>query len=167
MLALVPLLWRAARRRDWRGTAAVAAAVLPYAAWCCWARSRLGQFPFLTHTRARERALGLPFAGIRYTVQHRPLAGTAIIAMVLATIVLCAAGAWTARGTPIAALAGLFGLVTVCLGPEALKYVGETFRVLLVPEVFGLLALVIGLRGDVPRRASFSGLPPLLVGQTA
>jgi hypothetical protein len=151
LLALVPLAWRAVRQRDWRGAAAVAAAVLPYAAWCVWVRSQLGEFPFLTDTRARRGALGLPFAGIHHTLVDRPLAGTTILAMVLATILLCAAGAWLGRGTPIAGLAALFGLVTICLGPEALKFVGETFRVLLVPEVFGLLALIIGLRGHHPR----------------
>ena len=149
------------------GTLVVTSAVLPYAAWCVWTRSRLGSYPFLTHTRAREGALGLPFAGIRHTVDHRPTAVAAILALVAATVVLCGTGAWLARGTPIAGLAALFGLVTICLGPEALKYVGETFRVLLVPEVFGLLALIIGLRGSVSLRSRRAGAPPQLVGSAS
>jgi drug/metabolite transporter (DMT)-like permease len=67
VLALVPLAWRAVRRRDLREAALVGSAVLPYAAWCTWVRFRIGTLPFLAHTESRRGALGFPFAGIRYT----------------------------------------------------------------------------------------------------
>jgi hypothetical protein len=154
VLALVPLLWRAARRRDWRGFTAVSSTVLPYAAWCVWVRLRMGEFPFLAHTKSRTEALGLPFAGIHYTIRHYPLFGAVIFGALIATLLLGFAGAWVARGTQISALAAIYTLLVLCLGPQALKFFGEVIRVLLLPEVFGLLALVIGL--SARRRAMHS-----------
>jgi hypothetical protein len=38
--------------------------------------------------------------------------------------------------------------MTLCLGPEALRYLGETVRVFLLPQLIGGLALVVGLLGS-------------------
>jgi hypothetical protein len=105
----------------------------------------MGELPFFAQTESRRGALGLPFAGIHYTLDHWPFEGTTIVGLLAVTIVVGAAGAWAARGTGIGLLAALFTLMTLCLGPEALRYIGETVRVFLVPELFGGLALVIGL----------------------
>jgi hypothetical protein len=158
-IALIPLLWRAVRQRDARAFSAVASTVLPYAAWCVWVRVRMDEFPFLAHTKSRTQALGLPFVGINYTIRHYPLFGVVIYTVVVATLVLGAAGSWVARWSQIAALAALYTLLVLCLGPQALKFFGEVIRVLLLPEVFGLLALVIGLSNR--RRAA-----PSEVGQS-
>jgi hypothetical protein len=145
LVALIPLLWRAVQQRAWRDAGLVSSTVLPYAAWCIWLRWRVGEFPFLAHTVSRSGALGLPFAGIYDTLVHQPLDTPVILAVLAATVVLGAAGAWYGRGTQIGTLAALYTVVVLCLGPEALKFIGETLRVFLLPEVFGLLALVIGL----------------------
>jgi hypothetical protein len=53
--------------------------------------------------------------------------------------------------------------MAVCLGPMGLRFIGEVSRVLLLPEVFGLLALVIGLQTVRPRREADD---PALRGRT-
>jgi hypothetical protein len=146
LLALLPLLWRAIRRHGRGECTLIASAAVPYAAWCVWVRVRLGQFPFVTQTVSRSGALGLPFAGLRSTLAHPPLDAPVILGIFAATVVLGGVGAWFARGSAIGGLAALYTCLTLCLGPEALKFLAETLRVFLMPEVFGLLALVVGLR---------------------
>jgi hypothetical protein len=154
VLALVPLAWRALRRHDLRRVAVIASAVLPYAAWCLWVRLRIGAFPFLADTAPRRGALGPPFGGIRYTLDHWPYEGAAIFGLLIVTIAVGASGAWVARRHQIGLLAALFTLLTLCLGPEGLRYVGETVRVFLLPQLFGGLALAVGLLGRERRRAA-------------
>jgi hypothetical protein len=146
ILALVPLAWRAIRERDRRMTLAIASTILPYAAWCGWLRWRVGALPFLATTVSRKGALGMPFAGLRHEWVHRPPDSAVILTLTIAVIAFGAAGAWAARGNQIGALAAIYTLMAVCLGPRGLRFIGEVPRVLLLPEVFGLLALVIGLR---------------------
>jgi hypothetical protein len=45
----------------------------------------------------------------------------------------------------LGALAGVFAVLSICLGPQALRFQGETMRVLVVPQVFALLALAFAL----------------------
>jgi hypothetical protein len=151
VLALAPMLWRALRDGDRRRVLGVASALVPYALWCGWVRWRIGELPFLAHTESRRGALGPPFAGIRYTLAHWPFEGAVIVGLLVVTLLVGAAGAWAARGTRLGALAALFTLMTMCLGPEALRYIGESVRVFLVPEIFGGLAIVIGLCPREPR----------------
>ena len=127
---------------------------MPYAAWCVWVRVRIGEFPFLANTPSRRGAVGLPFAGIHYSIVHRPFDAGAIFVLLAITVVLGGAGAWVARGNPIGLLAALFTALTLCLGPEGLRFIGEVVRVFFEPEIFGLLALVIGLRGRGPKRSA-------------
>ena len=145
IVALIPLLWRAVRQRSWRDVGVAAGTVVPYVAWCIWLKWRVGEFPFLARSVSREGALGLPFAGIAQSVAHRPDYAAVVFAGLVVTIALGVSGAWFARGTQMGALAGLYTLVTISLGPQALKFVPESARVFLVPQVFGLLAVVIGL----------------------
>jgi len=154
VLALVPLAWRALRHGDRRRALGVAGAVVPYALWCVWVQARIGTLPFLARTESRRGALGLPFAGVRYTLAHWPFEGAVIVGLLTVTIVLGAVGAWAARGTELGLLAALLTLMTVCLGPVALRYVGETVRVFLTPEVVGGLALCVGLARRAPSRAA-------------
>lgn len=152
VLALVPLLCRSVRERSRGMITAIAATIVPYAAWCVWVRWRLGAFPFLAASESRKGALGLPLSGYVHEIVHRPPDSAVILTMTTVVILFGAAGAWMARGNQIGALAALYTLMAVCLGPMGLRFIGEVPRVLLVPEVFGLLALVIGLRKVVPRR---------------
>src|SRR4029078_11269795 len=105
VLALVPLLWRAIRERDRRMTIMVVSPVPPYAVWSVWLRWRVGSLPFLSHTG--RGALGLPFAGIRHELLHRPPDSAVILAMTTAAIVLGAAGAWMARRHQLGGLAAI------------------------------------------------------------
>jgi hypothetical protein len=147
VLALVPLVWRAVRHRDRSAVAMCVTACMPYTAWCVWVRLRIGTFPFLAHDPSRTGALSLPFVGIHHALVHLPFEGGVILGTTAATIAVGAAGAWVARRTQIGVLAAIFTFLAVCLGPFAMRFVGETLRVLLVPQVFGVLALVIGLCG--------------------
>jgi hypothetical protein len=150
ILALVPLAWRAIRARDRRMSLSIASTILPYAAWCGWLRWRVGALPFLATTESRKGALGLPFAGLRHEWVQRPPDSAVILTLTIAVIAFGAAGAWVARGNQIGALAAIYTFMAVCLGPRGLRFIGEVPRVLLLPEVFGLLALVIGLRRARP-----------------
>ena len=142
VLALVPWLWRAVKARDRAAIGRLAATLVPYAAWCAWLRWRVGEFPFLAHDADRSGALSLPFVGIHDAIaQHTP-DYRIVVTMVLATALLGAVAAWMVRGTPLGTLAAAFTLLSVCLGPQALRFEGETIRVLVVPQVFALLALV-------------------------
>jgi hypothetical protein len=156
VLALVPLLWRAVRERNVRMALTVTSAITPYVAWCLWLRWRVGAFPFLGRSAGDQ--IGLPFGGFRYELVHGPHFRAVILTLTTAVIVLGATGAWMARGNQISGLAALYTLMAVCLGPPALRFIGEVPRVLLVPEVFGLLALLIGMRRISPRREAV-GVP--------
>ena len=75
------------------------------------------------------------------------------------TVAVAAGGAWAARGSGIGLLAALCTLLTLCLGPEALRYIGETVRVFLLPQLFGGIALVVGLLGYERRREARDRAP--------
>jgi hypothetical protein len=141
VLALVPWTWRAIRERDRSALRGIAATLLPYATWCVWVRVRVGEFPFLARTANRSDALALPFAGIRAVVSARTPDYQAIVAMLLVTIVLGVAAAWIARGTQLAGLVAAFALPAVCLGVQALRFEGEAMRLLVVPQVFAVVAI--------------------------
>jgi hypothetical protein len=142
-LALVPWMWHALRNRDWRNVGVLGAALVPYASWCAWVRWRIGAFPFLAHTVQRTNAIGLPFAGIWTTWNDTPWHSATILTLTSATIALAAVAAWTARRSPIGGLAAAFGCLTVCLGPNALRFSFEIGRLLAPAQVFALLAIVI------------------------
>jgi hypothetical protein len=146
VLALIPLLLRAVRGRVWRDAGAVAATVLPYAGWCCWVRWRVGAFPFLANTEARRGALGLPFVAFVRTLERGGGDNLMLLAIVTVTIALGIAGAGLARRNPLGTLAAAYAVVSICMGRSALDYAGEGLRVLLIPQVFAILALGIGLR---------------------
>jgi hypothetical protein len=150
VLALIPLLYRAVRRGAWRDARTAASIVLPYAVWCCWVRFRVGAFPFLANTEARRGALGLPFVAFGHVLAHPTGDDIVLLAIAAATIAVGVAGAWLARGTNIGALAAVYTLLSVCMGSESLRLFGEGLRVLLVPQVFGILAVVIGMRTRRP-----------------
>jgi hypothetical protein len=143
ILGVVPLVWRDARRPDWRGVWAWSASVVPFIGWMVWVRVRVGEFPFLAPTHSRRDALRPPFVGIAEALKnHTPDAGV-VVSLTLATLALCLAAAWLGRGLPVAGAALAFAAMVVCLGPNALAYLGETLRLIAVPQVFSVLALTI------------------------
>ena len=146
-LALLPWLWRALRGHDLRRMAGVAGALVPYATWSVWLRWRVGEFPFLAHTMSRSAALSLPGVGIHDVIAAKTPNYQPILVMVLVTIVLGLVGAWQARRFPIAGLAAAYAFLTACLGPNALRFVAETMRVLALPQVVALLCIVLAVTG--------------------
>ena len=167
VFALLPWAWGAWQRRDRRAATAVAATVAPYLLWCGWIRLRLGSLPFLAHSDSRSGALGLPFLGLGQALSaHTPAIGTVFVCVVV-TVALGAAAAWLARGSRIGALAGVYTLLTVCLGKNALTFLFENLRILVVAQVFGALCLAVVIaagrqRNDrAGRRGLFVGLPDL------
>jgi hypothetical protein len=149
VLALLPWLWKSARGRDVKGFAEHAATGIPYAAWCIVVRIRAGEFPFLARTPSRADAIGWPGAGIRKVLAgDAPHDSTAVV-LALIAIALCCAGAFAARRVPIGAFAGVLAAFFLCLGPFALRYSAEVFRLLSLPFVFAVLCLAVaaGRRG--------------------
>lgn len=145
VFALVPWIWSALARRDRRGAAMAAGAVVPYLMWCVFVRARLGTFPFLAHTYSRSGALGLPLVGLRRALAaDTPNIGVVTGAVVI-TVVIGLIGSWAARGTRISALALVYTVLTLCLGKNALAYLLENARVMAVTQVFGLLCIVVAI----------------------
>jgi hypothetical protein len=147
VLALVPWVWRAMRDRDRSALRGLAATVIPYATWCVWLRLRVGEYPFRAHTNNRTDALALPFVGIRDIASLGGPDSRTLVAMVLVTVVLGVAAAWIARSIPLGLLAAAFALPSICLGVQALRFEGETLRLLAVPQVFAVVALAAMLSG--------------------
>ncbi len=143
-LALIPWAWRAFRRNDWRELGRLAGALVPYTAWCVWVRWRFGALPFLAHTIHRAEAIGLPFAGMHVAFVEKPHAYLTMLALTTITIVLAAVAVWVGWGSPLAGLAAVYGLMTICLGPNALRYSFEIGRLLGPAQVFALLAITVG-----------------------
>jgi hypothetical protein len=167
VFALVPWLWAAWVRRDRRAAAAVAATVAPYLMWSVWIRLRLGSFPFLAHTYSRAGALSPPFVGLAQAVSARTPDIATVVICVAITAALGTLAAWLARGTRIGVLAGVYTVVTVCLGKNALTFLLENLRVLVVAQVFGVLCVAVAIaawrreKEVAGRRGLFVGLPDL------
>jgi len=164
VVALIPWICSALARRDRRGAAIAASAVIPYLVWCAFVRWRLGVVPFLAHTYSRRGALGLPLVGLRQGLEaHTPNIGVVAGAMLI-TLALGALASWVARGTRIGALALVYTLLTLCLGKNAVAFLLEFARVIAVTQVFAILCVVVAISGwwrrrnDSGARASSDGL---------
>ena len=141
--AAVPWLYRAFRDRDPQRLVRVLATLVPYGVWCLWIRVRMGAFPFLARSISRKEALGLPGAGIHAAIVHHTPNYVTNVVSVVATVVVGLVGAWFARRWfPVAGATFLFALMTLCLGPLALVFMEELWRVLIGPQVFAVLCVV-------------------------
>jgi hypothetical protein len=152
ILALVPFLWDAWRRRDARAARIWLTALVPYACWMIFVRLRVGQFPFLSKDPSRSRALSLPFVGVYDALHHHHSDAGVIAVVVVATAVLGVAAAWWARRLPIAGASAAFGLFALCAGPNTTAYLGETLRLLIIPHALAILccayAISVRLKRD-------------------
>jgi hypothetical protein len=159
VFALIPWIWSAIARRDWRGAATTAGAVVPYLAWCAFVRLRLGTVPFLAHTYSRRGALSAPFVGLRAAIQaHTPNIGVVTGAVVI-TLALGAIASWVARGTRLGALALIYTVLTACLGKNAEAYLLENARVIAVAQVFSILCVIVAISRWWPRRGRSEKVP--------
>ena len=151
-LALLPFAWHAVRVRDRKLLGGVALALVPYIAWSSWVRARVGEFPFLADDPSRRRALGLPFSGAANVLQHHAPDATAVVVVIVATAVFAVVAAYAARDIPLAGATAAFGVLALCAGPETLKYLGETLRLLIVPQVLAIICVVYAVRSRERRR---------------
>ena len=69
----------------------------------------------------------------------------AVVAVVLGTAVLCIVASFAARRFPIGVFTGALAVLTVCLGPNALRFPEETLRLLVVPQVFAVLSIAVAV----------------------
>ena len=145
VLALVPWIWGALRRREFARAAAFVATVVPFLLWSLWVRVRIGEFPFLSKTPSRGQAITWPGGGLRYVMHHQTPDHVAVTAMVVVTIALCCVGAFVARDLPIGGFTAAMAVFFLCLGPNALRYSEETLRLLSVPQVFALLCVAVAI----------------------
>jgi hypothetical protein len=164
LLALLPWVWSAWKRRDSRQLAGCVAVLLPYVLWSTWVRVRIGEFPLLAHTYSRSGALSAPFVGFRDAFVANSPNHTFIVTVTLLTFAIGVAGSWAARGYWIAPITAAFTALIPCYGPSALYYVLENLRLLSVPTVLAILCLVIARSSEkrapddawaaAPRRAA-------------
>jgi hypothetical protein len=145
VLALVPWIWGAVRRRDLRGAAEYASTIVPFLLWTIWVRIRVGELPFLAQTPSRTQAISWPGAGLRYAITHHTRDHVAVAAIVVITVVLCCIGAFVARDLPIGGFTATMAVFFLCLGPNALRYSEETLRLLSLPQVFALLCIAVAI----------------------
>jgi hypothetical protein len=160
ILALLPWVSLALKRRDPRQLASCAAVLLPYALWAVWVRVRIGEFPFLAHTPSRINALRPPFVGFHEAVRAASPNHTFIVTITLLTFALGAIASWAARRYWIGPITAAFSALILCFGPSALYYVVENLRLLSVPTVPAILCLVVACsterRADARRKVAHS-----------
>jgi hypothetical protein len=151
-LALLPWIWTAWKRRDYRLAGQCAAVLVPYALWATWVRVRVGEFPFLAHTHARVAALSPPGVGFHDALTLRTPNHNFIVTVTILTFVLGLIASWVGRRYWIAGVTFAFTILTACFGRSALYYVLENLRLLALPTVFSILCLVCAwsTRGGSP-----------------
>ena len=163
VLALVPWVWRALKQRDRtalvRAAGALAALcrLVPSGSACGSANSRSSH----TRIRARARSRFRSWGCARAISAHTPgVAG--MVAMTAVTVALGAVAARLGRGTRIGDLAGVYTVLTVCLGMNTIAYPLECERVMAVAEVFALLCIAVEVTAQRRPQPAF-GRPELPV----
>ena len=118
---------------------------------------RVGEFPFFAHTPSRGEAIGWP--GARTAVRdwcttHADYHGGRDAHHRDTSCLCCDRRVRRATTSPIGIFTAALGVLFLSLGPNALRYSGETLRLLSVPQVFALLCIgvAIGRRCLAARR---------------
>ncbi len=147
LLAFVPVVWRDVRRRGRVAVRDWSLVVVPYAAWCCWLRVRIGTFPFTDPAGSRRNALALPFVGIARSYGGAvPAQALLALAGALGTLVL----GWYVwrerRWFPVRDGAIWMCAFVPCLGTSVWRLWVEVTRVVSVTQSLLLLAAVAGAR---------------------
>lgn len=151
LAVVVPHAWN----RRFREAVYWASSLLPGMIWSAWVVVRHGEHPLLADTDSRGDAIATPFTGLRdlwdsgVSTADRNLVGAVVIVSALAAFW----AAWHGRGWALAATAGCFGALALCLGVNALAYTAETIRLLLPVHVFTAVVLLTLTR---PRAAPAS-----------
>jgi hypothetical protein len=153
VLAFLPIVLGALRRRDGRLVAAWVLTGVPLVAWWTWVRLRVGSFPFLDPSLSRREAMALPFLGMRRLVETGEARADMWLAFAFALATAAAAVVLWRRGArgPLAAAALGLGMLMTALGPNALRSPGEAVRVLAPAQVFVALTAATARRETLTR----------------
>jgi hypothetical protein len=144
--ALVVVAWcvrdfRDARPRAFRWLLAL----VPYAAWTVWVRVRVGQLPFLANTPTRRDAIRPPFGGCIDGLTHSSGTMHLTVIVCVATAMIGVGAGWRLRRSYLGSATLALSVLALTLGPNALRYLGDSLRVLALPQVFAILAAVVAL----------------------
>jgi hypothetical protein len=146
VLALVPPVLVALRRRDVRQVLVWASAGLPLLAWWSYVHLESGQWPPLAHTAQRTSAVSLPFVGMAEAWGQGGYAFAVGFAAVTIAATLITA-LFLSRRNSAWGHALTFALFTVCFGPNVWPEWGDTLRLLLPAHAF----LLPGFIAAAPR----------------
>jgi hypothetical protein len=138
-LAIIPFFLRDIRRERALG-ARWLLALVPYVGWCAWVRQRVGEVPFLARTPLRTQAFRAPFVGYKDALDILGSTARLSVIVALGTALLAIAVGWRARSIMAGTVAIASSILALCLGPSALRYIGETLRLLTFPQVMSLVA---------------------------
>jgi hypothetical protein len=142
ILAVVPLVARAARSHDRRPMLVAVASLVPYAAWTAWIAQRVGEVPILADTSSRRDALGLPLVGLAHVWEARSAERVTVVLLVVVSAVAGAAAGVVGRRQLVGVAAALFAALALCLGDGTLLHLGETLRLLLPVQVLAAAVLL-------------------------
>lgn len=145
VLAAIPVIAAAGGAKQWRWVVAGLGALGPVALWWTWIRVQAGEWPFLADDPSRARAISPPLADIVAALtggRGSPMAALYALAVGgLGLLVLAR------RPThPLGWSAGVWGVLTLCLGDNVLAYPGDTLRVTTPAACVVALAVAVLLR---------------------
>ena len=136
VLALAPLMFRALRNRDWRGTVRWATAVIPLLIWYVWVRLRIGVWPFHDPQVPPSRALDVPVRSFLSKAWSSDAGAVLMFTAVLGwtTILAGALVAWRRR-TPLAGAGVAMATLILVFGPAQAEWPGEAVRLMLPAQL--------------------------------
>jgi hypothetical protein len=158
VFALIPPVFVALRRRDWRRLVLWGSAGVPLVLWWGYVRTKSGQWPPLAHTLQRTLAVSPPFVGIAkaYGPRGYPVAATfAVVTIVVGVLTAI----FLRRVNAAWPFALVFGGSAALLGPNVFPGWGDTLRLLLPAHAFILPGLVNAVPAIKRRLRGDGGLP--------
>ena len=148
VVLVVPLILDCAHRRRWqRAIQVVLSSFLPLMIWWTWVWVRIGEWPFLASTPSRAGAIGPPFAGAVNALRDGPSTDHLLATTLVVVLGGTGARAWQRLGwrwAPIPGTSVCLGVLAICLGPNAMNYLGDVVRVNTTAMILALLVLTDG-----------------------
>ena len=143
VLALVPLMLRALRDRNWRAVIRWATAVIPLLIWYVWLRWRIGVWPFHDPQVPPSRALDVPVRSFLSKAWSSDAGAMLTFTAVLGwtTILAGAIVAWRRR-TPVAGAGLAMAALILLFGPAQAEWPGEAVRLMLPAQVLIAVAAI-------------------------
>jgi len=145
VLTVVPVVTVAGAARHWRWVAAGLGSLGPIALWWMWIRIQAGEWPFLADDPSRARAIAPPLTDIVAALtggRGSPMAALYALAIGGLGLLILARHS----NHPLGWSAGIWGLLTLCLGDNVLAYPGDTLRVTTPAACVVALGVAVWLR---------------------